>query len=461
MTTGTSDALQGYLRLHQSGDLDAAETGYRNLLQSDPTQADAWHLLGLIALQRGACADAIQHITRAITLNPHDAVYHFNLGNACKRSGALTDAAESFRAALQLSPDDADTLNNLGSVLHENGDAAQAATIFARAHDVNPADVQILGNLGAVLFELDRLDDAAKCFQRAVTLDPDFAEAHNNLGAVLQTRGEFAQARVAYECALQAVPDFAPAHKNLASVLHLLGRTSDAIASYREALRLAPDYAEAQYELDALLGEAHAAPPTHYVAGLFDQYAHEYDAHMTGVLDYGVPQKIRNALVAHLPQTALDILDLGCGTGLSGAVFKDIAHTLTGIDLSPKMIDKARERAIYDNLIVGDMVAAVTLLNTTFDLVIAADVFVYLGDLLPVFIAVRRAVRPGGLFAFSVERTDRNEYVVRDAGRYAHNGDYVRGLARHCGFSVCAASDTVLRKDFGCDVLGTLFILSR
>lgn len=457
----TRDALQRNLQLHQSGELDAAERGYRALLQTDPALADAWHLLGLIALRRGANNDAVQQIQHAIALNPQDPVYHFNLGNAYRRQCALTKAVESYRTALQLDPNDADALNNLGSTLHETGEIEQAAACYARAHELTPADAQILGNLGAALFELDRLDDAAECFTRAIDIDPEYAEAHNNLGAILQTRGALEPARSAYERAVRAAPEFASAHKNRASVLHLLGHTPDAIAGYREALRLQPDYADAQYELDALLGAAHAAPPPHYVAGLFDQYAHEYDSHMTRVLGYGVPQKLREALAAHRPQRALDILDLGCGTGLSGAVFKDIAHTLTGIDLSPKMIAKARERGIYDELVVGDLLAEIARLSTSFDLVIAADVFVYLGDLRPVFAGVRRVLRPGALFAFSVECSDGDGYTVRDAGRYAHGTPYLRAVAKNHEFIAMQTHDTVLRKDYEREVPGTLWILRR
>jgi predicted TPR repeat methyltransferase len=455
-----TDALAQALRLHQGGDLAGAASGYRAVLEKDARNPDALHLLGLVHLANGDAEAAAASIQAAIAQAPDSGVYHFNLASAHKRAGRLDDAISSYRRALELSPDDADTLNNLSNALLEAGDRDGALDCLARAHALQPGDAQIACNLGELLFGLDRLAEAAQCFQAALRSDPTLAEAHNNLGAVRQSLGDNARAAESYARALRHAPDFASAHKNLAGVLHLLGRRDEAVAHYREALRLAPEYAEAAYELAALEGDTRAAPPSAYVAGVFDQYAHEYDAHMTGVLGYTVPAQLRALLAPHLPQRRLDVLDLGCGTGLSGAVFRDVARTLTGIDLAPKMIAKARERGIYDELIAADVVAAIHTMTRRFDLIVAADVFVYLGELDAVFRAARRVLRDDGLFAYSVERGADAGYELRDAGRYAHGPDYIRALAAQHGFDVVAEQPTVLRKDFGRDIDGTLYILA-
>lgn len=458
-TTSIDDALAQAVRLHQRGDLAGAELCYRAILEITPNHADALHLLGLVKFANAEYDAADSAIQKAIALAPRHAVYHFNLGNTQKRLGRLEDAIASYRRAVELSPADADALNNLAQTLLEVGDHRGALDYLTRARDACPGDAQIACNLGGLLFELDRIEEAARCFESAVAIDPTLAEAHNNLGAVHQSLGDNARAAQSYEHALRHAPSFAHAHKNLASVLHLLGRREDAIAHYREALRLEPEYDDAAYELAALEGVTRAAPPSSYVAGVFDQYAHEYDEHMTGVLGYSVPTQLRALLIPYLPGHRVDILDLGCGTGLSGAVFKDVARSMLGIDLSPKMIAKARARETYSALITGDVVAATNELASLFDLVIAADVFVYLGNLDPIFRAVRRVIRADGCFAFSIERGEREDYELRDAGRYAHAPGYVDALATRHGFNIAAQTETVLRKDFGKDIQGTLYVL--
>lgn len=525
----TTPSLQEALRLQQNGEQHAAEKMYHALLEADPACADAWHLLGLIALQRGQCAQAIEYIVTALRHAPLQAVYHFNLAHAYKRHGMPSHAAASYRAALALHPADADTLNNLGGVLLELNQTAEAVASFTQALQFNPHDAQIHCNSGHALLAAgqtdaalhafraalavdenhvpahhalavrlqqcgnymqslhhyqcalqlepdnaalhldfgtwhqaqDRLVDAAACYRNAIALDTDAADAWNNLGAVQQAQGELQDAARSYSQALGSMPEFALAHKNLASVYHLLGEREAAIEHYRAALRTQPDYTEAEYELAALTGDSRIAPPQNYVAGLFDQYAHEYDVHMTGVLGYEVPRKLRALLAPHIASRSLAILDLGCGTGLSGALFQDCARHLTGINLSPKMIERARERGIYHQLITGDVVGATLDLPTLFGLILAADVFVYLGDLTPVFSAVWKKLSAGGWFAFSVERGDDDGYALRDAGRYAHAPAYVRTLAMQLGFIECAEQHAVLRKDYGHDIPGVLWLLQK
>ncbi|MBI3775686.1 MAG: tetratricopeptide repeat protein [Gammaproteobacteria bacterium] len=530
ISTSVSDStpsLQTALHLQQSGNLGAAEKMYHVVLQANPACADAWHLLGLIALQRGEYELAIEFINSALHLNPQHAVYHFNLGHVYKRHGALQHAAVSYRTALAIRPDDSDALNNLGGVLLALDEVTEALHCFTQALQLTPHDAQLHCNSGHALLAAgqldaarrafhaalnvdetyapahhalavhlqqradftqaqqhyqralqlapehaalhidfgtwhqtqDRLDDAAACYRHAITLDADAADAWNNLGAVQQAQGELQDAVRSYTHALRSAPEFAAAHKNLASAYHLLGKREHAIEHYHHALRLQPDYTEAEYELAALTGDTRAAPPPDYVAGLFDQYAHEYDAHMTGVLGYNVPQQLRALVEPHLARPPLAMLDLGCGTGLSGAVFHDLAHTLIGIDLSPKMISRARERDIYDQLCVGDVVSTNLDLNTKFDLILAADVFVYLGDLAAVFAAVREKLLSDGLFAFSVELGDEQDYVLRGAGRYAHAPAYVRTLAAQHGFIMRAEQQTILRKDYGSEITGVLWLL--
>ena len=359
---------------------------------------------------------------------------HLGLGALCQEAGDFATAYQHYQAALQAAPSCAAAWNNLGTWHQERGE--------------RPA--------------------AADCYRRALALDSEcgfihHAEAHNNLGTLLADEDRTAEAEACYRAALQVRPEFAEAHKNRGAVLQALGRHDEALASFREAVRLRPDFAEAAYKLAALSGERPpASAPAEYVAALFDGYAGEYDQHLTSTLQYRVPQVLRALLAEQVPEgSVLNVLDLGCGTGLSGAALRGLARQLTGIDLSPRMLARARERGFYDHLIEGDIVQVLAGQDASFDLVVAADVFVYIGDLEAVLASAGRVLRPGGWLAFSVESLSEGEYRLQPTGRYAHAPAYIEALARRHGFERVAQQAVTLRVEQGRPVAGQLQLWRR
>jgi predicted TPR repeat methyltransferase len=154
-------------------------------------------------------------------------------------------------------------------------------------------------------------------------------------------------------------------------------------------------------------------------------------------------------------------MDAGCGTGLAAPVLKPFAARLDGVDLSPAMVERAAERQLYDELVVGELVGTLAARAGHYDLVVAADVLVYLGDLEPVMRAARAALKPGGAFAFTVEKADGIEsYVLGPKQRYAHAAEYVDGTAALAGFTVALMEDAVTRRDAGHDVPGLVVVLT-
>lgn len=484
------------VELHQTGALQQAEQLYTAILAREPEHADALHLLGLINFANDEYAGAAELIQRAIEYAPN-AVYYFNLGNVYRAQDALEAAADAYREALARQADEADYHNNLGEVLAAQGHWEQARDCYARAVALQPGDAvlqlnlaqaqRVLGqpeaaisnyqraaeldpdnpwialDLGTCLQQMGQLDAAATHYRQALALEPDMTQAHNNLGGIHHARGELAEAVACYTAALTADPQLAEAHRNLAGVLEVTGERKRAIHHYREALRIKPDYAEAAYKLAALRGEAApASAPPEYVASLFDQYADDFDAHLTGALGYRTPQQLRELFTVSVPDaTGLQVLDLGCGTGLSGAVFRDCAAWLCGVDLSPRMIAKAEQRGIYDALHVGEVLARLQADTARWDLVLAADVFVYLGELDAIMRAAAAALRPGGWLVFSVEQADASSarFTLHEAGRYAHHPQYLRELAGHAGFRLLAEEQAILRQNLGRDVSGLLYVM--
>ena len=195
-----------------------------------------------------------------------------------------------------------------------------------------------------------------------------------------------------------------------------------------------------------------------FVRALFDDFAPTFDDQLQNVLQYKAPELIAAKCAARGPYAAA--FDAGCGTGLLGPPLRNHVKRLVGADLSQNMVDKARELGCYDSLLVGDLLDA-SLYDEAFDLIAAADVLCYFGDLASILERWHGALAPGGDCVFSCERAPGDTWVLGASGRYAHAVDYVRATASNAGFAVVAAEDIVPRVENGNDVPGTLYVLSK
>ena len=266
------------------------------------------------------------------------------------------------------------------------------------------------------------------------------ADRRYRFGRDLATRGDDAGAADLFAQAVETAPSFAPAWFALGEARIRLADDAAATAAFARALELDPaDACGAGLQLARLgRGDTATAMSRAYVRTLFDQYAGDFDGALSR-LRYDAPARLREAVEKVRPDAAFaHMLDLGCGTGLAGAAFRPLARRLTGIDLSPGMIVQARAKGFYDDLATGDLMdflaaeAARDASNIGYDLVIAADVFVYVSDLAPVVRAVASVLCEGGLFGFTVE-TGRAGVELGDKLRYRHGEDHVRaalGAAR-------------------------------
>ncbi len=279
--------------------------------------------------------------------------------------------------------------------------------------------------------------------------------------------GDHEAARDLFAQTLDLAPHWAPAWFALAQALEKLGRLEEAIEAYAKAQALEPEDPFGAGLCLARLGEqAVSAAPRAYVRTLFDQYAATFDNHLVQKLAYRGPQLLCAALERAAPGRKYgQVLDLGCGAGLFAAHFRDHAENLVGVDLSPAMIAQARAKNLYERLAAADLVEFLREEpEASADLAVAADVFVYIGDLVPAFSGVSRVLRPGGLFAFSVQRGDGTPDEGWSVGadlRYAHGCAYLRACAENCGFAVREIGEASTRKDAGVDVPGYVALFGR
>ncbi len=419
--------LDAASRLHQAGNLPAAARLYELALMTNPDDARALHMLGVLHGQQGQNGKAADLIQRSVAIDPGQAEWHHNLGAALMNEGRLDAALVAFERALEIDPDNAAAHNKLGNLLADQRKPGQAERALRTALEIDPEMAVAHNNLGAVLWDQGHRDEAAACYRRAIKIDPDFAGAHANLAAVL---GD-------------------------------LGRPDERLAAYRRAAELGN--AVAAHMLASLTGAATDAPPKEYVAGLFDCYAPRFEKHLRDRLGYDAPTRLARAVrsIAGDGRRFADALDLGCGTGLAGVEFRSQCDRLTGVDLSGGMLREAKFKGIYDHLEKCDLEAFLTAVEDSYDLFIATDVFIYVGNLENLFGLVAARSKARALFAFSTEILEKDGFALMASGRYAHGRAYIDGLAAAHGFVIRACEDGALRVQSGEAVAGNYFVLER
>jgi predicted TPR repeat methyltransferase len=272
-------------------------------------------------------------------------------------------------------------------------------------------------------------------------------------------KGDFAGAADILAQTVELAPGFATAWFALGAIRDRLGDQAGAALAFERTRELDPeDYHGARLQL-ARLGTSEATPAmTHaYVRRLFDQYAARYDTSLTESLAYRGPAVLREAVervtsAARRPLRFESVLDLGCGTGLAGAAFRPACGRLIGVDLSEAMVAKAAAKKLYDRLETADLVDFLqqeTRGETRYNLVIAADVFVYVNELSPIFAAVARLSAAGGLFAFTTESHAGGGVKLLPTLRYAYAEAHLRALLGAAGFSVPHLAETSVRSEKG------------
>lgn len=362
-----------------------------------------------------------------------------------------------------------DIERQIALTLYQQGQFAEAEKSSRSLTTRYPQDSFGWKLLGAAIKQQGRAQEALTAMQMAAKLSPMDWEAFNNLGSTHRSLNNLAFSEACYQHALQVKPDSLEALDNLADVLRLQGKVAEAVTMYQRRLSLTPDDGHAKHLIAMLTGQQTAQAPADYVSRTFDVYADEFDQHLTGTLAYDVPAQLAQRIQACADAETTDwtALDLGCGTGLVGAALSPMVAQLVGVDLSARMLTHAQARQVYQRLIQADLVQMMQAeAADSFDLAVAADVFIYIGQLDETIKEVKRLLRPNGLLAFSIENLDGDEgaqttevdFRLNATGRYSQSRTYMNQLAQQHGFQVREAHETTLRVENGQPVRGTLMI---
>ena len=430
---GLADAMAYARELQKEARLEAADELYRRILVAAPDYPDAWHFRGVVAFQLGRLSEAETLIRRAVELAPAYSDAHNNLGNVLQHQKRGDEAVKCYERAIALQPDLADAYNNLGNAMQQQ----------------------------------KRYDEAIVFYERAIALRPEMADAHLNLGKALEALDQMSQALTAYRQAVMLRPFHFDSYRRLGAALYGWDRIEEAADVYRKWLSLEPDNPLARHLLSACTGQAVATRASDdTVRNIFDGFADSFDQILEG-LQYRAPALVAQAATEVIgpPQSRLDILDAGCGTGLCAEHFKPFARRLVGVDLSLEMLKRAGMRQLYDELIMGELTAFVGAVSSAWDLIVSADTLVYFGDLTGAMGAVWRGLRPRGHVVFTLERATEDDapqgFKINPHGRYSHSEAYVRGILSAARLEPRQISHVHLRLELKKPVEGLLVVARR
>jgi predicted TPR repeat methyltransferase len=278
---------------------------------------------------------------------------------------------------------------------------------------------------------------------------------------VLKDQNKLAGAIACFRKALEIAPNHAGAFYDMGNALRHQGKLAEAAACFKQAVKLDPENFSAKHLLAAVTGQTTEAAPPQYVENLFDQYSTRFERHVVDTLSYKIPGLLRRTFhtIVKNDLRFKNVIDLGCGTGLAGMEFRVIADRLSGIDISPKMIEEAKKKGVYDALVVADIIEFLNDTDETYDLFIATDVFIYCGNLERIFQSVQVTAFSGAYFLFSTESCTGEDYVLRPTGRYAHSQAYIQLLADEYGFVTAVCQSAGVRKEKGKWIMGDIFAL--
>src|ERR1700689_993569 len=284
----------------------------------------------------------------------------------------------------------------------------------------------------------------------------------------LQLKGDLVAAADLLLQAIELAPGFASAWFTLGEIRQQLGERDDAVAAFRKARESDPDDRHgAGLRLMLLGAEQMSAMPPAYVRALFDQYAPKFESALVDDLGYRGPALLFKAVLAarhavKKPAFFKRAIDLGCGTGLAASAFaKEVDHFI-GIDLSPRMIEKARATGLYAELEVADMLEGLrSKPDASANLVLAADAMVYVAELAPLLREVRRVLVPGGLLAFTAETHQGDGVIIGEGLRYAHSAAYVRASIADAGLTLSRLEVLSARNEDNAPVPGLVVVAAR
>ncbi len=383
---------------------------------------------------------------------------------ACKKqeAGAMCDALAIYNEILPFIPESPMIHFNMGLAHFDMGDFNKAAEHYQTACRGNPDDPDIHYNQGINFRRLGKLNDAAKAFEKAEKMGDSSIDTLYNRALCYQDLKEFENAAKLYSDILHKESTYQPALNNYAYLCHKAGDLKKAKQLYERLLQLNPRHTAAQHMLNALCGVTPDNAPLEYVESVFDAYAGSFEESLLQNLHYRTPEELWCLFRKVFPERQNNrCLDIGCGTGLAGEMFKSACRELIGVDISERILQKAAAKNLYTQLLKIDILSYLHKTEKNFDLLLAADVFTYMGELKPLFDACYQRCNREGILCFSVEESNGNSYRLKKTGRFGHSHSYITTLCKNAGWKLLLSEHSKIRQDKKQWVYGYLFLFQK
>lgn len=447
------------------GEKIMAGESYQEALRLNCKSLPALANLATICYEKGDYDEAENYSKQVLKNKPDDLSALINLGNVFYQQKNYRQALKYYNRAAKIKPDYYVALINIANTYNDLKDYPWALDYAKRALLLQPDDSVALTLVGNSCLEMDDNESAVKYLQQAIKISPEDPWLYNSLSQALQNLNSWQKA---VENGWLAVEKSCGDESQLLNFGYLL---YEAKLANEDSLCL--EYAQKwQQKYDSPITRHMAAAVQNktesrraddeYVRQIFDVFADDFESVLTG-LEYQAPTLIRRLLEKKYKLgffAKLRILDAGCGTGFCGEFLRRYAKSkcLYGVDISAKMLDVARRKKIYSHLLNSELEAFFAGNEMQFDLITAADVFTYFGDLDLLFKGMKNSLASKGriIFTVSENNVDENDYFLHASGRYLHHSNYLRRLLDSYAFEVENFDRVKLRNEGEKEVFGYL-----
>lgn len=443
---------------------------YQQAINISPQYADALIGLGHALSEQGLLDDAAQYLQQVLSITPNSVDAHFMLGNIAQHKEDLQQAVVHYNKALQANSNFEFAYHELFAVYQALGNISSAKEVLERAIIAIPTSTNLLFTRASLYFSEKNYQQSIFLLQKILQQSPNHIASLRNLA---QSYIQLSQDELAIpylQQLLKLKPEDVDIYEDIANIYLKLDKNQDALFFLNEVVRLNPN-SPLKHLVASLSGQTTDTAPVEYVQKLFDHYAEKFESHLTKTLHYDVPTQLVAMIQANLNQTQKKwiVLDLGCGTGLFGQAISPFAQQIVGIDLSQKMLEKAKQHNVYHRLEHADLLQGMQKdANNSYDIIASTDVFIYVGKLDEVVLEVKRLLKHQGIFAFSVESTEdlfttnppltEQDFILTDSGRYAHSMAYLNRLAQDAGFKILQTKHEAIRLHKDSPIMGYLLV---
>ncbi|WP_440113955.1 tetratricopeptide repeat protein [Acidovorax sp. BL-A-41-H1] len=401
-------------------------------------------------IAQGDLKNAAQTLNKANAQWPQDARVFMLGGLLAEKAGNVKGALEALRKSVSLAPDWGPGLLELALLLARQNQFKEAVETAEKVALIEPQNLQVLAGVVDIAHRAGHTEMAIRHLRRGLELVPGDVMLRRLLAADLSGQGQHAESLAVWSALVAESPQDSQALIGRVQACIAAGKPAEAEQDTAALLNLAPDDVVYQYYAQLARGETPRQQPAELTRPMFDNMAEFYDLHMVRGLKYQLPKQVGDQILARHPEKKINVLDLGCGTGLLGVCLGRLDGALVGVDPSMKMIEQAARHNVYDRFHTVNLHDALRETpDGLYQVIAALDVFIYAGDVTEAIPNALRVLVPGGMMVFSFETAPEQgaDLVLQPSGRYAHKRSHIEALCKAAGFASVEVRDTELREE--------------